>query len=97
MAAVGDAMCGFRLRSTHLPGPLLTRLRAQAAKSPAQCVQHSRKENDMAYWLADTHGSQTKTTIKRFDPRFWSVNFPRPMMAALTTTAPDALRIDAVF
>ncbi|MEO7247098.1 MAG: DUF2460 domain-containing protein, partial [Novosphingobium sp.] len=29
--------------------------------------------------------------------RFWTVDFPRPMMASLVTTAPDALRIDAVF
>ena len=35
--------------------------------------------------------------IKRFDARFWTVNFPRPMMAAVTTTAPDALRVDATF
>ena len=36
-------------------------------------------------------------TISRFDPRFWTVNFPRPMMAAVTTIAPDALRVDCVF
>ncbi|MEY4270696.1 MAG: hypothetical protein RLZZ58_1912 [Pseudomonadota bacterium] len=35
--------------------------------------------------------------IKRFDPRFWTVGFARPMMAAVVTTAPDALRIDAQF
>ncbi len=35
--------------------------------------------------------------IKRFDPRFWTVNFPRPMMAAVTTTGPQAMRVDAVF
>ena len=35
--------------------------------------------------------------IKRFDPRFWTVNFPRPMMAAVTTTGPQALAVDAVF
>jgi uncharacterized protein (TIGR02217 family) len=35
--------------------------------------------------------------VKRFDPRFWTVNFPRPMTAAAVTTAPDALRVDAVF
>ncbi len=51
----------------------------------------------MAYWLANKDGNQQKNVIKRFDPRFWSVNFPRPMMAALTTTAPDGLRVDAVF
>lgn len=35
--------------------------------------------------------------IKRFDPRYWTVNFPRPMMAAATTPAPGALRVDAMF
>lgn len=35
--------------------------------------------------------------IKRFDPRFWTVNFPRPMMAAATTPAAGTLRVDAVF
>ena len=31
------------------------------------------------------------------DPRFWTVNFPRPAMAAVTTVAADALRVDAAF
>jgi uncharacterized protein (TIGR02217 family) len=35
--------------------------------------------------------------VKRFDPQFWTVNFPRPMMAGVTTPAPDALRVDCVF
>lgn len=35
--------------------------------------------------------------ISRFDPRFWTVDFPRPMMAAATTTATDALRVDCIF
>ncbi len=51
----------------------------------------------MAYWLAKPGGNQTKGVIKRFDPRFWTVNFPRPMMAAVTTTGPQALRVDATF
>ncbi|MBN8501964.1 MAG: DUF2460 domain-containing protein [Sphingomonadales bacterium] len=51
----------------------------------------------MAFWLADKHEGQDSDWIQRFDPRFWTVNFPRPMMAALTCTAPDALRIDVVF
>jgi uncharacterized protein (TIGR02217 family) len=33
----------------------------------------------------------------RFDPRFWALNFPRPMMASVVTTGPDSLRVDAVF
>ncbi len=33
----------------------------------------------------------------RFDPRFWTVNFPRPMMASVVTTGPESLRVDAVF
>ena len=35
--------------------------------------------------------------IKRFDPRFWTVDFPRPMMASVVTTAADALRVDCAF
>ncbi len=51
----------------------------------------------MAFWLAAAREGQDSDWIQRFDPRFWTVNFPRPMMAALTTTAPDALRVDATF
>ena len=56
----------------------------------------------MGWWLAndaDAVRAQKRGTgwIKRFDPRFWTVNFPRPMMAAVTTTAAQAMRIDAVF
>ena len=51
----------------------------------------------MPFWLASERTVQSEGVISRFDPRFWTVNFPRPMMAAVTTTAPDALRVDAVF
>jgi uncharacterized protein (TIGR02217 family) len=51
----------------------------------------------MSFWLAQTRTVQATSVITRFDPRFWTVNFPRPMMVAVTTTAPDALRVDAVF
>lgn len=51
----------------------------------------------MPYWLARPGERRTTSFVKRFDPRFWTVDFPRPIMAAVTTTAPDALRVDAVF
>ncbi|QQN74998.1 DUF2460 domain-containing protein [Croceicoccus sp. YJ47] len=51
----------------------------------------------MAYWLAKNRKGQETDYIQRFDPRFWTVNFPRPMMAAVTTTAVDALRVDCTF
>lgn len=35
--------------------------------------------------------------MMRFDPRFWTLNFPRPMMASVVTTGPESLRVDAVF
>lgn len=38
-----------------------------------------------------------KGWIKRFDPRFWTVDFARPMMASAVTTGPRALRVEAVF
>ena len=38
-----------------------------------------------------------KGWIKRFDPRFWTVDFARPMMASVTSAAPGALRVEVVF
>ena len=38
-----------------------------------------------------------KSWVKRFDPRFWTVDFPRPMMASVVTTGPDALRVELAF
>ena len=51
----------------------------------------------MGYWLAGKRTGQRSSFIQRFDPRFWTINFPRPMMASVVTTAADALRVDAVF
>ena len=51
----------------------------------------------MAYWLASRRRGQEHDHIQRFDPRFWTVNFPRPMMASVVTTAPDALRVTCEF
>jgi uncharacterized protein (TIGR02217 family) len=51
----------------------------------------------MAHWLASARRGQMEGVLSRFDPAYWTVNFPRPMMASVTTTAPDALRVDAVF
>lgn len=51
----------------------------------------------MAFWLASKREGQDSDWIKRFDPRFWTVNFPRPMIASVVSTALDALRVDAVF
>ncbi len=51
----------------------------------------------MPYWLAPRDAVAERNFVQRFDPRFWTVNFPRPMMASVVTTAPDALRVDAVF
>ena len=51
----------------------------------------------MSYWLANRRTVQATDTIQRFDPRFWTVDFPRPALASVVSTAPDALRVDAVF
>lgn len=51
----------------------------------------------MAHWLCSRRERQVEGVLTRFDPRFWTVNFPRPMMAAVTNAAADALRVDAVF
>lgn len=49
------------------------------------------------FWLATAREGQETDWIQRFDPRFWTVNFPRPMMAALTMPAADTLRVDTTF
>ena len=51
----------------------------------------------MSFWLAASRNGQDADAIQRFDPRFWTVNFPRPMMASVVTTASDALRVACEF
>lgn len=51
----------------------------------------------MGYWLAPPGAAKVFGHLTRFDPRFWTVDFPRPMMASVVTTGHDALRVDAVF
>ncbi len=51
----------------------------------------------MAFWLARKRRGQDSDWIQRFDPRFWTVNFPRPMMASVVTTGPQSLRVECEF
>ncbi len=51
----------------------------------------------MPYWLCDERRDQESAPLMRFDPRFWTLNFPRPMMASVVSTGPESLRVDAVF
>ncbi|RJY09685.1 DUF2460 domain-containing protein [Aurantiacibacter aquimixticola] len=51
----------------------------------------------MAYWLAKDRTGQDSDFIQRFDPRFWTVDFPRPMMASITGTGPTTLRVECEF
>ena len=36
------------------------------------------------HWLAGPDAPVRTRWGKRFDPRYWTVDFPRPMMAAVT-------------
>lgn len=51
----------------------------------------------MGHWLAAPGSARMLGTVKRFDARYWTVDFPRPMMASVVTTGPDSLRVEAVF
>ncbi|MEP9400392.1 DUF2460 domain-containing protein [Sphingomonas sp. VNH70] len=51
----------------------------------------------MGHWLAGGRTVQDAGVLTRFDPMYWTVDFPRPMMAAVVTTAADALRVECVF
>jgi len=48
-------------------------------------------------WLSDEGDVFEQRLITRFDPRFWTVNFPRPMMAAVTNPGGEALDVTLVF
>ncbi len=47
----------------------------------------------MAYWLATADDQLRWSTIQRFDPRYWTIDFPRPMMASCTTVGTDGLTL----
>ncbi|WP_440978522.1 DUF2460 domain-containing protein [Sphingomonas pseudosanguinis] len=51
----------------------------------------------MPWCLHEQRCDQRSDVLSRFDPRYWTVDFPRPMMASVVATAPDALRVDTVF
>lgn len=51
----------------------------------------------MQHWLAGPGDRLRWRWVKRFDPRFWTVDFPRPMMAAVTTQGADGLAVTAEF
>ena len=51
----------------------------------------------MAHWLAPPGSAKALGWVKRFDARLWTVDFPRPMMASVVTTGPNALRVECVF
>ena len=55
------------------------------------------KETPMPYWLCDARRRQRSVSVMRFDPRFWTVNFPRPMMASVVSTGAESLRVDCAF
>ena len=49
------------------------------------------------YWLATSQDQTDNSFIRRFSPPYWTVNFPRPMMASTVTTGFDSLMVDMVF
>lgn len=51
----------------------------------------------MAFWLASERNGQQTDFIQRFDPRFWTLDFPRPMIGCVHTIGPDALRVECEF
>ena len=51
----------------------------------------------MAFWFAKPGNAQQHCPLKRFDPAYWTVNFPRPMMASVVKQRDHGLRVDAVF
>lgn len=51
----------------------------------------------MGWALAAAEAHHRKGWLKRFDPRYWTVDFARPMMASVVSDTPGILRVEAVF
>ena len=51
----------------------------------------------MGWALVAAEPHHRKGWLKRFDPRYWTVDFARPMMASVTCDMPAVLRVEAVF
>jgi uncharacterized protein (TIGR02217 family) len=49
------------------------------------------------YWKATVEDQTDKTFIRRFTPRYWTVDFSRPMMASVVAKAPDQMKLDLIF
>lgn len=49
------------------------------------------------YWLATAADQRERAYIRRFSPPYWTVNFPRPMMAAVSATSAASLAVKLVF
>jgi uncharacterized protein (TIGR02217 family) len=49
----------------------------------------------MGWWLAPV--GERRGFLKRFGAPYWTVDFPRPMMAGVCTAGPSGLRIDCLF
>lgn len=51
----------------------------------------------MPFRLAKRSDPVREDGVRRFAPRLWTVDFPRPMMAALTNPEPRTIRVDLAF
>ena len=49
------------------------------------------------WWLAGPQDQGATRWVRRFDPRWWLVDFPRPMMASAVTEGPDSLKVTLEF
>ncbi len=51
----------------------------------------------MGHWLVPEGSGRLDGVVKRFAAPYWTVDFPRPMMASVCTTGPHSLRVECVF
>ncbi len=49
------------------------------------------------YWLATAQDQGAIRWVKRFDPRWWQIDFPRPMMGSVVTEGPETLVVSLEF
>lgn len=49
------------------------------------------------WWRSEAADQGRKRWVKRFDPRWWLINFPRPMMASVVTSGAETVVVDLEF
>ena len=98
LAAAAAARSAWRSRSRRRRPAIRRCCGNRRGRWRARCARRCRRNGDEPLVHAGRARRSSSTHVKRFDPRHWTVDFPRPSMASVVTT-PDGhgLTVEASF